>query len=111
MTTDRLNPLQFYTAVEDRYTHTSQDNAGDKKHVTKHRCVTDFVQLDGTQWKASICLRGYKQYAGLHDASLVLVSLKANNRAAVIRMAATGIGRQPALGLFGKLMRSITWAH
>lgn len=111
MTTKKLNPLQFYTAVEDRYSHTPQDNAGDKKHVTNHRCVTDFVELDGTPWKASICLRRYKHYAGLHDASLVLVSLNANDRAAVIRMAATGIGRKPALGLFGKLMRSVTWAR
>lgn len=111
MTTEKLNRLQFYTAVERRFEPSGHGNAEDEKAVGRHHCVTDFIDIDGSAWKAALCLRRYKDYAGLHDASLVLVSLAANDRAAVIRMAATGIGRQPALGLFGKLMHAITWAR
>jgi serine protease Do len=108
---EKLNPLQFYTAVEKRFAHPSQRNAQDKEHVTNHHCVTDFVQVAATPWKVSICLRRYKEYPGLHDASLVMVSLKANDRAALIKMKATGIGKKRALGIFEKLIRSIAWTN
>ncbi|MSR16020.1 MAG: hypothetical protein EXR86_16020 [Gammaproteobacteria bacterium] len=109
MHTAELNSLQFYTAVEKRFVHSVQRNADDKKHVTNHRCVTDFVKVAGTSWKTSICLRRYKDYPGLHDASLIMVSLKTNDRAAVIKMKATGISKQRARGLFEKLIRAIAW--
>jgi serine protease Do len=109
MRTTKLNPLQFYTAVEKRFTHRAQDNTDDKANVTNHRCKTDFVALAGAPWKVSMCLRRYKDYEGLHDASLVMVSLRANDRAAVIKMSATGIGKQRALAIFEKLGRRVRW--
>jgi serine protease Do len=118
--TSKLNPLQFYTAVERRFRHPlpdnadedteSDDNDDDDDHVTNYRCTTDFVAVDHTSWKASICMRRYKEYPDLNDASLMLVSLKDNKRAALIKMAATGISHRRALDLFEKLMRSVTWA-
>jgi len=107
----RLNPFQFYTAVTHRYTHTSLENVDDAEQVTNFRCTTDFVRIDGTAWKASICLRRYLEYPGLNDASLVLVSLHSNRDAAIIRMAAAGIHRERALALFQKLMRAIEWTR
>ncbi|MFT4584771.1 MAG: serine protease Do [Gammaproteobacteria bacterium] len=111
MTTDSLNALQFYTAAEQRFQHISHSNVDDESHVTNYNCVTNFVDVDSSSWKASICLRRYKEYEGLHDASLVMVSLHSNDRAAVIKMGATGIGRARALEMFGKLMRSVKWAR
>jgi serine protease Do len=109
MLTSKLNPLQFYAAVESRFTHPSPDNTIEKDHVTNYRCVTDFISVADSSWKASICLRRYKEYTGLHDATLVMASLNENARAAVVRMAATGITRKRALALFEKLFRSVTW--
>jgi hypothetical protein len=40
-----------------------------------------------------------------------MVSLKDNERAALIKMAVTGISHKRALDLFEKLMRSVTWDH
>jgi hypothetical protein len=109
MTTSELNALQFYTAVEKRFKHPAGDNTDNEDHVGEYRCVTDFVALAGAPWKASICLRRYKEYAALQDASLVAVSLAAADRAAVVKMAATGIERKRALELFGKLLAAVTW--
>ena len=111
MLTSKLNPLQFYTAVERRFQHPSPDNTDDEDHVTNYRCTTDFVAVDDTPWKSSICVRRYKDYPDLHDATLVMVSLKDNERAALIKMAVTGISHKRALDLFEKLMRSVTWDH
>ena len=109
MTTQTLNPMQFYAAAQERFTHTSHNNVHEESHVSNYRCVTEFVDIDNSSWKASLCLRRYKEYEGLHDASLVMVSLHSNTHAAVLRMSATGIGRTRALELFGKLMRSVKW--
>jgi serine protease Do len=109
MTTRKLNALQFYHAVERRFRHATGGNTQGEDHVGEYRCVTDFVALTGASWKTSICLRAYKEYAGLHDASLVAVSLAAADRAAVVKMAATGIARRQALALFGKFLRAIAW--
>ena len=93
MTTESLNAMQFYTAAQERFKHSSHGDTYDESHVTNHRCFSDFVNLDDSPWKASVCLRQYKEYEGLHDASLVMVSLSGNKRAAIIKMAATGLGR------------------
>jgi serine protease Do len=78
MKAGRLNRFQFYNAVTHRYTHTSLENVDDEEHVTNFRCTTDFVRIDDTPWKASICLRRYLEYPALNDASLLLVSLHSN---------------------------------
>ena len=109
ITAKGLNPLQFYSAVESRFTHATTDNVDDEDDVTDYGCVTDFVEIDGTSWKSSICLRRYREYDGLHDASLVMASLLNGGRAAVIRMAAAGIERQNAFEMFRKLMKSARW--
>lgn len=62
MTTESLNAMQFYAAAGERFTHSSHSNADDESHVTNHRCVTEFVDIDNSSWKASICLRRYKEY-------------------------------------------------
>lgn len=111
MRAGKLNPFQFYSAVTRHFTHTNLDNVDDEEYVTNFECHTDFVQIDDTPWKASICLRRYREYAGLYDASLVMASLHASDRAAIVRMGAAGIHRKRALALFAKLMKSIAWKH
>lgn len=109
MTSIDLNPVQFYAAVQSRFVHTSVSNTHDEEHVTPFACNTGVVSLDEVPWKSSVCVRQYKDHAGLHDALLTLASLHSNDRAAVVRMSATGISRAHALNLFTKLMNSIAW--
>ncbi|MBT6277287.1 MAG: trypsin-like peptidase domain-containing protein [Chromatiales bacterium] len=111
MTTKNLNPLQFYTAVQSRFTHNTPDNTYSDTHVSPYACKTDFIELDERRWKGSVCLRSYLNHAGMYDAMLVLGSAHLPDRAAVIRMTATGVSRPKALALFSKLMRAIKWAR
>lgn len=109
MKTDSLNPLQFYTAVQERFDHRSPGNAYDEDDVTDFGCETQFVEIAEGAWRVSTCLRRYKNFEKLYDASLVIVSLKANDRAAVVKMSATGASRENSLAMFDKLIRSISW--
>lgn len=109
LTAGSLNRFQFYTAVTRRFTHSAPDNAEDEEQVTNFACTTDFVRLAGTPWKASICLRRYRDFPALHDATLALASLHSNHEAAIVRMTVTGIERDRALALFRKTMDAIAW--
>lgn len=111
LTTDRLNPLQFYTAVQNRFTHQSAGNAYQQEDVTEFSCETGFVDIANSNWKVSTCLRRYKEFQSIYDATLLLVSLSKKRSAAVIKMGVTGSSKDHATDIFEKLIRSISWAN
>ena len=107
--TTELNTFQFYTALEKRFTQKRQGNASDDDDVSNYECSTNIVTLDNSRWKVSSCFRAYKAYADLFDALLLLSSLDRPLEAGVVKVSATGISRNSARTLFGKLMESIKW--
>lgn len=111
MKTDSLNPLQFYTAVQERFNHDAVGNAYDEEDVTEFACRTRFVQVAAEPWRASTCLRQYREFERLYDATLVMVSLKENEKAAVVKMSMTGTSRDNSLAMFEKLLRQVSWKN
>lgn len=111
VSTENLNSLQFYSVVESRFTHANLYNAYDEEDVSKFSCETNFVTINGSNWKASTCLRQYKEFQNIYDATLLLVSLNENDSAAVLKMSSTGVSKANAISMFGKLMRSLSWVN
>jgi serine protease Do len=109
ISTEKLNRLQFYHAVESRFKHLSLYNLEKEKYATNLSCTTDFVTINQESWKASICFRKYKQYHSLYDATLLLASVGQNHQAAVVTSAATGISKENAMALFRMFMGAIKW--
>lgn len=109
ITSDGLNPLQFYDAVEQRFAHASLYNTSGKKHTTAYQCNTGFVEIDESSWKVSSCIRGYKKYQDLYDALLLMVSVEKNDKAAIVKVGAAGISKDNAMQLFKTFMESIQW--
>ncbi|MDE1463779.1 S1 family peptidase [Spartinivicinus poritis] len=111
LTTSKLNPLQFYDALEQRYSHTKLYNLSGKKHATGYQCKSDFVRVADSSWKVSSCFRAYKDYKGLYDALLLMALVERNDKAAILKIGAAGISKQNATLLFKKFMESIEWQH
>lgn len=109
ITTDRLNPFQFYQAVSTRFEHRHIRSSDDEKEVSNFACHQDTVGIGGQRWKMSTCFRRYRKYDGLYDASLVMVTIDRNQQALLVRYAASGIGKQNAIDLFKRVMESIEW--
>ncbi|MFT4825204.1 MAG: serine protease Do [Halioglobus sp.] len=107
--TEQLNPLQFYTVLESRFSHHGLYNAYDEEDVSQFSCYTSFVSIAGHDWKASNCFRAYKDYEGLYDAMFLMSSVDSNDRAAIVKTAASMISRENALALFRKVMESVQW--
>ncbi|OOZ38371.1 hypothetical protein BOW53_15795 [Solemya pervernicosa gill symbiont] len=106
---DRLNTAQFYNTLEKRFEHPRFGNTSDKERITEFACTTHFVTLADHSWKVSNCLRSYRDYAELYDASLLMVSVDEYEKAALITVGASGISKQNALSLFKLFMESMQW--
>ena len=109
ITSDDLNPFQFYTVVEQRFEHGSLNNTYLEKYVTDFTCVDDFISLTEHSWKISTCFRAYKDYPDLFDSQLLMVSVDGEQEALVAKIGAVGISRDNATLLFKRFMESISW--
>lgn len=109
ITTDRLNPFQFYQAVSTRFKHHHPRSSKDEEEVGNFACQQRLVGFAGQRWQVSSCFRPYLKYDGLYDASLAMVSIDGNDEALLAKFAASGISRKNAINLFKRVMESIEW--
>lgn len=109
ITTERLNPFQFYEAVSSRFEHRRAYSSDDEKEISNFSCHQDTVGIGSQRWKASTCFRRYRKYDGLYDASLLMVTIDRNRQALLVKYAASGISKQNAIDLFRRVMESIEW--
>lgn len=106
-----LNRFQFYNALEERFNHHQLESTYDEEEVTGFNCRDDLVSLRSGVWKVSTCFREYTKYPGLYDASMVMVTTDYPQKAAIVKIASTGISANNARGLFTKVMGAIAWKH
>lgn len=111
ISTQELNRFQFYNLLEERFDHHYFYNASDREDVTEYACSNGIVNMGSGSWKVSTCLRAYKLYAELHDASMIMVSVDYPDYAAVVKVGATGISSDNAIAIMKRIMGSIKWAH
>lgn len=109
VTSEELNPFQFYHYLEDRFKHRDLNNAYSEDDVSNYECTTDFVELSDHSWRASTCVRAYAQYDQLYDAMLLLASVDENDKAGLIKTAVSGVSKENIQLLFKKMMESIQW--
>ncbi|MEZ5568706.1 MAG: serine protease [Halioglobus sp.] len=109
LSTTELNRFQFYNLLEERFEHRNFYNTDDTEAVTAFSCHDDAVALNSGRWKLSSCFRAYTSLPGLYDASLVMVSLDYPQKAAVIKIAASGISKDNALKLLRAVAEAAAW--
>jgi hypothetical protein len=109
ITTDRLNPFQFYQAVSTRFKHHHPLSSEDEEEIANFACRQQMIGFADQRWQTSTCFRPYLKYDGLYDASLAMVSIDRNDKALLVKFAASGINRQNAIDLFKRVMESIEW--
>ncbi len=104
-----LNRFQFYTLVQGRFTHRNFLNTNDEDEVTEFRCHTDVVGFDSGDWKVSNCFRAYRNYTDLYDGSMTMASVDHTDRAAIVKVSATGISLENARAVFRRIAESVRW--
>ena len=109
MSTEQLNALQFYNAVETRFKHAKLASSYDDEEVSNFKCHSDRLDIRGQHWKVSSCLRAYLKYPGLYDASFVMVSLEHKDRTLLAKVGATAISKNNAAKLMNYMMENVQW--
>jgi len=109
-----LNRFQLYSHVEDAngfgsYSFSDLDASWNKDEVTPFSCKTSFVESGGGIWRLIHCVRAYRDFPGLYDTGLLMVSVDHNQRNLSAEITATGISKDNAKMLTDKFIRSVTW--
>ncbi len=104
----KLNTLRFYNTFESFFAATSFDNAS-KHDVANFNCSSDFVSIDGTDWKIALCARNYKRFPQMYDFHVQLASVNNKNKGLIIHLSILGAGKDKALEFIKKFTSQIRW--
>lgn len=111
LTSDTLNPLQFYYQASTLYRHDGPTSSYSRLETGSYQCTDSMVELKDELWKVSACFRAYRKYPQLYDASLVMASTGHSQAALIASIGTTGISRDNATRLFRQFMEAIEWQH
>jgi len=111
ITTERLNRFQFYTVVEDRYSHAGANRVSDKEDATNYNCEESFVEISDHSWKVSTCMRAYKKYEGLYDVLLMLTTVDLNNKTLLAKAAMSGVSKENSVRFIKRFLGEIQWKN
>lgn len=93
---DELSAVRFQRLLASRF-----DSGGsfrdfgflfdDDDDVSDFECTTDFVDLQGTPYKAVACLRAYRKWKGLYDLKLSVATLPDGDDGIISKLTARGV--------------------
>ncbi|WP_435235010.1 S1C family serine protease [Psychromonas sp. PT13] len=109
VTSDELNPFQFYAEIEARFSHDTLNYTYQEKDITPFQCADNVIALAEHGWKISTCFRAYKDYPDLYDSQLVMASIDGEQSALVAKIGASAISKENTNLLFKRFMESISW--
>lgn len=106
--TDELEPLRFYRLY--RALNSSQfSSRADKDDVSRFRCETRFVDVNGQDFKATMCVRDYHNYAGLSDILFTAAMVGGNSKGFIFNLDLSGTDFAAANRLIVRFLREIRW--
>jgi S1-C subfamily serine protease len=109
--TDQLNSTQFYNKVQKIFNAYSSPNNATGNDRTRYLKRTTFLRHAGMDWKLSIGIRKYIQYASLFDYTLNIASLNRSDRAIVVSAALAGVTKQNGNAFIKKFIENLQWQH
>ena len=83
---------------------------GDRKYVGPFACRRSTVALDGLDAYATICSRAYRDFEGLFDLLLRVVSLNEPKRGFSSQLNLLGVEFDDGMSLIGRYLAAIQWA-
>jgi len=105
-----LNTFRFYNIYENQFKEKyDYPNAGNKSDVTNFKCQTEFVNINGMNWKVGLCSRNYKKYRSLYDINLSMSSVGEKMEGLIVELVALGVNKTKALDFIYKFIGNIKW--
>ncbi|MBU4333396.1 MAG: serine protease [Candidatus Omnitrophica bacterium] len=105
-----LSTFRFYNLYENQFKEKyDYPNAKKKSDVTNFKCQTEFVNINGMDWKIGLCSRNYKKYRSLYDINLSMSSVGEKMEGLIVELVALGVNKTKALDFIYKFIGNIKW--
>lgn len=108
-----LNPFQFASFVSQYYGSAGMIRSWSKKRLTQPLCHEDFVEHGdggtGPVLRMVWCARAYRDFAGLYDVAVTIVTQDREREALVSRLAMQGVSYDNALTLAQRFLGEFAW--
>ncbi|MGB5637529.1 MAG: hypothetical protein WBM63_00290, partial [Sedimenticolaceae bacterium] len=105
---DQLEPLRFYRLY--RALNSSQFGSRARKDdVGRFRCDTQFVDVNGLDFKATICARRYKNYPELSDILFTAAMTGKDDIGFIFNLDLSGTDFPAANRLIARFLEEIRW--
>jgi len=109
-----LNPFQFAAFVSQYYGSAGMIRSWSRKRLTQPQCHEDFVERGdaaaGPVLRTVWCARAYRDFAGIYDVAITIVTQDRDKEALVSRLAMQGVSYDNALALAQRFVGEIAWA-
>ena len=105
---DQLAAQRFYRQY--RAQNSSQFGSRAKQDdVERFRCTTHFVDVNGQDFKSTVCVRDYKNYPRLSDVLFTAAMVGKPNRGFIFNLDLSGTDFAAALRLITRFLEEIRW--
>ncbi|MBL8201493.1 MAG: trypsin-like peptidase domain-containing protein [Chromatiales bacterium] len=105
-----LHPLQFGAQLR-KVAAAVRPTAGAAQHVTPFACKADAVNLNRFKAAVTLCARSYRNYDGLYDLSMVVVSLNHPEQGFVSSLNIRGMDYAGAMEFAGRYLGAMRWTQ
>ncbi len=106
-----LNAFQFAKELSQRSGGPGIDPRAGKR-LTAQECRDDFVGSPGAKrptLRATWCMRAYREFEGLYDATLLVLTQDRNREALLAQLTMQGVSHANAVALGRRFLESIEW--
>lgn len=105
---EQLDPVRFYQLYSS-LNNSQFGSAADKDDVTRFRCLIRFVDVNGHDYKTTICKRNYKNYPGLTDVLFTAAMIGEENTGFIFNIDLSGTDFDAATKLIARFLKEIRW--
>ena len=105
---DELDPLRFYRLYQ--ALNASQfGSRATEDDVTHFRCTTRFVDVNGMDFKTTLCARSYKRYSNLSDVLFTAAMVGRKDTGFIFNLDLSGSDFNAATHLIARFLKEIRW--
>jgi S1-C subfamily serine protease len=109
-----LNPFQFVAFVSQQFSPSWSGMWSRKRH-TRQRCHEDFLAAAETEGRPPVravwCARAYREFEGIYDVTVILVTQDRADQALVSKLTMQGVGYDNAVALAKRFMGEVRWGR
>ncbi len=108
-----LGAVRFAARIERAYgaDPTIFEVTPNKKEFTEFRCHDDFVRRLAGTLRVALCMRAYKQFAGLYDLRLRAVTVDSSSSALLSTLSLSGVSFETGRRFAQQYLEAISWTN